>query len=117
MVKGHGVLAPLSQETAAFIGALVAVGMVLGLAGRRGRLEPVTLLLVGVIVNAVNGSVFLLINALVRCSAGQWRANGVSGRSDSGDHRRPALGGVGVDRIGLVRADVFMRATQRGRVG
>ena len=32
----------------------------------RGRLEPVTLLLVGVIVNAVNGSVFLLINASSR---------------------------------------------------
>jgi len=66
IVKGLGILAPLSQETAAFIGALAAVGIVLGLAGRRGRLEPVTLLLVGVIVNAVNGSVFLLINALVR---------------------------------------------------
>jgi iron complex transport system permease protein len=66
IVKGLGVLAPLSQQTAAFVGALVAVSIVLGLAGRRGRLEPVTLLLVGVIVNAVNGSVFLLINALVQ---------------------------------------------------
>jgi iron complex transport system permease protein len=66
IVKGLGVLAPLSEETAAFVGALAAVAIVLGLAGRRGRLEPVTLLLVGVIVNAVNGSVFLLIDAMVR---------------------------------------------------
>ena len=35
------------------------------LASRRGRLEPVTLLLVGVIVNALNGSIFLLVYNLV----------------------------------------------------
>lgn len=66
VVKGLGILAPLSQETASFLGALAAVSIVLGLAGRRGRIEPVTLLLVGVIVNAVNGSLFLLVNALVK---------------------------------------------------
>lgn len=65
-VNGLGLLGPISEETASFIGALAAVCIVLGLAGRRGRLEPVTLLLVGVIVNAVNGSVFLLINAMVQ---------------------------------------------------
>jgi len=35
--------------------------MVLLLAHRRGRLEPVTLLLVGVIVSAVCGAVYLLL--------------------------------------------------------
>ena len=65
MVRGLGILAPLSQQSFSFLGALVAVGIVLGLAGRRGRLEPVTLLLVGVILNAINGSLYLLINALV----------------------------------------------------
>jgi iron complex transport system permease protein len=65
VVRALGILAPLSEQTAAFVGAIVAVCIVLGLAGRRGRLEPVTLLLVGVIVNAVAGSVFLLVNALV----------------------------------------------------
>src|SRR3984957_1591499 len=65
VVRGLGILAPLSQQTAAFAGALAAVCIVLGLAGRRGRLEPVTLLLVGVIVNAVNGSIFLLVNSMV----------------------------------------------------
>jgi iron complex transport system permease protein len=65
VAKGLGMLAPVSQESAAFVGALGAVAIVLGIAGRRGRLEPVTLLLVGVIVNAVNGSLFLLVNALV----------------------------------------------------
>jgi iron complex transport system permease protein len=61
-----GILAPLSEETASFLGALAAISIVLGLAGRRGRLEPVTLLLVGVIVNAVNGSLFLLVNEVVK---------------------------------------------------
>ncbi|MGD0542483.1 MAG: iron ABC transporter permease [Tepidisphaeraceae bacterium] len=65
IVRALGILAPLSQQSVSFVGALAAVGIVLGIAGRRGRLEPVTLLLVGVIVNAVNGSLFLLINALV----------------------------------------------------
>jgi iron complex transport system permease protein len=58
--------AVLSQQAFAFVGALLAITFVLGLAGRRGRIEPVTLLLVGVIVNAVNGSIFLLIHAMVR---------------------------------------------------
>jgi len=57
--------AALSQQAFAFIGAAGAVCIVFLLASRRGRLEPVTLLLVGVIVNAVNGSIFLLVNAIV----------------------------------------------------
>jgi iron complex transport system permease protein len=54
----------MSQQAFAFVGAIIAVGIVLALASSRGRLEPITLLLVGVIVNAVNASIFLLINAL-----------------------------------------------------
>jgi len=56
----------MSQQAFAFVGALVTVTIVFILASRRGRVEPITLLLVGVIVNAVNGSIFLLINALHR---------------------------------------------------
>jgi iron complex transport system permease protein len=63
---GVGVLAAASQQVFAFAGAMIAVSIVLALGGRRGRLDPVTVLLVGVIVNAVNGSIFLLINALAR---------------------------------------------------
>jgi iron complex transport system permease protein len=55
----------LGQEAFAFIGAIVAVAVVLLLSNRRGRLEPVTLLLVGVIVNALLGSIFLLVYSLV----------------------------------------------------
>ncbi|HYE21391.1 MAG TPA: iron ABC transporter permease [Tepidisphaeraceae bacterium] len=58
------VLGALSQQATAFAGALLAVIAVFGLATRRGRLDPVTLLLVGVIVNATNASAFLMIDAL-----------------------------------------------------
>ena len=56
----------IGQQAFGFAGALAAVAVVLLLAGARGRLEPVTLLLVGVIVNAVNASIFLLLNAINR---------------------------------------------------
>jgi iron complex transport system permease protein len=58
--------AALSQQAFAFAGAITAVMIVFFLASSRGRLEPITLLLVGVIVNAVNGSIFLLLNAITR---------------------------------------------------
>lgn len=49
------------QQALAFVGALVSIGIVFLIASRRGRIEPVTLILVGVIVNAVNGSLYLLV--------------------------------------------------------
>jgi iron complex transport system permease protein len=63
---GAGVFGGMSQQGFAFAGAIVAVSVVFLLAGGRGRLEPLTLLLVGVIVNAVNGSIYLLLNAIFR---------------------------------------------------
>lgn len=54
--------AAASQQLFAFAGALLSVAVVFLLATRRGRLEPVTLLLVGVIVNSVNGAIFMLLN-------------------------------------------------------
>jgi iron complex transport system permease protein len=56
--------AALSQQAFALAGALAAVVIVFTLASRRGKIEPVTLLLVGVVVNAINGSIFLLLYAL-----------------------------------------------------
>jgi iron complex transport system permease protein len=54
-------LEPIGQQAASFIGAMLALMMVLLLSQRRGRLEPVTLLLVGVIVSAICGATYLLI--------------------------------------------------------
>ena len=56
----------VSQQAFSFAGALFAIAIVFSLSTRRGRLEPITLLLVGVIVNSINGSIFLLLNSLKR---------------------------------------------------
>jgi len=48
-----------------FVGALGTVGLVYAIAQRRGRLEPYTLLLSGVILNAFYGAAIMLVTALV----------------------------------------------------
>jgi iron complex transport system permease protein len=58
--------AALGEQSFAFAGAMIAIAIVFAIASRGGRLEPITMLLVGVIVNAVNGSIFLLLNAIVK---------------------------------------------------
>ena len=50
----------------AFLGALASVGLVYGIARRRGRLEAYTLLLAGVILNAFWGAAIMLTTAIVR---------------------------------------------------
>jgi iron complex transport system permease protein len=61
---GASLMVEMSQQAFAFTGAIAVVAIVLLLSTRRGRLEPITLLLVGVIMNSINGAIFLLINAL-----------------------------------------------------
>jgi len=56
------VLAPLLG----FAGALATVVIVYTVAQRRGRIEPYTLLLSGVIINAVYGAAIMLLTALAR---------------------------------------------------
>lgn len=49
------------QQAFALAGALASVAVVFLVATRRGRIDPVTLILAGVIVNAVNGALYLLV--------------------------------------------------------
>lgn len=49
------------QQAFALAGALASVAVVFLVSSRRGRIDPVTLILAGVIVNAVNGALYLLI--------------------------------------------------------
>jgi iron complex transport system permease protein len=56
----------LAAPLLGFAGALGTVLLVYLMAQRRGRLDPYTLLLSGVIVNAFYGAVIMLITALVR---------------------------------------------------
>jgi iron complex transport system permease protein len=55
---------PITQQVFAFAGGLASIAIVFALAARRGRLEPLTLLLTGVIVNIINAALFLLLNEL-----------------------------------------------------
>jgi iron complex transport system permease protein len=62
--------AAAGQQVFAFGGAILSIAIVFLLSMRRGKLEPITLLLVGVIVNSINGSIFLLLNRLKQDPAG-----------------------------------------------
>jgi iron complex transport system permease protein len=56
----------LLQPVFGFAGALATIGLVYAVAQRRGRLEPYTLLLTGVIVNAFYAALIMLVMGLVR---------------------------------------------------
>jgi len=56
----------LLQPIFGFFGALVTVGIVYAIAQRRGRLDPYTLILTGVIINAFYGAAIMLTMGLVR---------------------------------------------------
>jgi iron complex transport system permease protein len=60
----------MSQQAFVFVGAIGAMMIVFALASRGGRIDPITLLLVGVIVNSVSSSIFLLLNSIQRGLAG-----------------------------------------------
>ena len=89
---------PVSQQTFAFCGALVSMVVVFSLSTRRGRLEPLTLLLVGVIVNVVNAAIFLLINEIVRDQSNQanFIVGGLQTIDPSTRHAVAAICGVGL---------------------
>ncbi len=57
-------IAMMSPHSFALAGALIATSIVLILAGLRGRIEPVTAILVGAIINSMCGAAFLLLNAI-----------------------------------------------------
>ena len=63
-------LAGSSPHAIAMLGAALAVGVVLIASRRHGRIDPVTAVLSGVIVNALCGSLFMLLNAIFRDAPG-----------------------------------------------
>ena len=60
------VLAGSSPHAVAMLGAALAVSVVLVASRRGGRIDPTTAVLAGVIVNALCGSMFMLLNAIFR---------------------------------------------------
>jgi iron complex transport system permease protein len=55
----------LIVPAAAFLGSLAAMGLIVGLSTVRGRLNPYSLLLVGVIVNTVSAALIMLVSTMV----------------------------------------------------
>lgn len=66
VLAGVGWVVWLSPHSFALIGALAATSIVLLLAGLRGRIEPVTAILVGAIINSLCGAGFILLNAIFK---------------------------------------------------
>jgi iron complex transport system permease protein len=63
-------VAAISQQGFAFAGAIAASFVVLAIAGARGRFEPTTLILTGVIVSTVCAALMMLIFTLVKSLPG-----------------------------------------------
>ncbi|MGC4031416.1 MAG: iron ABC transporter permease [Tepidisphaeraceae bacterium] len=59
-------IAGSSPHLFALAGSILAVAAVLGVLRRSGRIDPTTAVLAGVIVNALCGSAFMLLNAIFR---------------------------------------------------
>jgi len=57
-------LASISKQSLGFLGAMLAAGVVFGVSAIRGRLQPTTLILTGVIVSSLVASVMLLLYTL-----------------------------------------------------
>lgn len=70
VLAGVPVIAALSQQSFAFAGAIAAALVVLSVAGARGKFEPSTLVLTGVIVSTVCAAVMMLIFTLVKSMPG-----------------------------------------------
>lgn len=62
----HPLLGVVSQPVMAFAGSVLAVAIVFALAVHRGRIDPLRAILVGVIVNSLLASAYLLLNELFK---------------------------------------------------
>ncbi|MBC7785096.1 MAG: iron ABC transporter permease [Burkholderiales bacterium] len=65
-VASIAVIGAISPHAFALAGSLLAITIVLLGAGWRGRLDPVTAILVGVVINSLCGALFMLLNAIYR---------------------------------------------------
>ncbi len=88
----------------ALLGALAVLGFVLLVSQRRGLIEPVTMILVGVIVAMLLGSVMALVRTLLPDqgqSAGRWMMGVISD-----DASRPMVAGVWLATLAVGVASV-----------
>jgi iron complex transport system permease protein len=104
------VISEAMTQTAAIAGALATMAVVYALAQRRGRVDPIGLILVGVIVNALNGAAIMFINYLnphgLRGDMVRW----MMGHLDDNVARSVVLGVGGVTLLGWAVAAAMGRA-------
>ncbi len=65
-VAGVWWIVMMSPHSFALIGAMLTTTIVLLLAGLRGKIEPVTAILVGAIINSLCGAAFILLNSIFK---------------------------------------------------
>lgn len=107
-------LGPVATPLAAFTGASATMAMVYAFAQKRGCVDPIGLLLVGVIVNALNGAAIMFINYLnpngLRSDMVRW----MMGSLDEGVSRATTLGIGAVVLLGTWLCSSLGRAMDAG---
>lgn len=93
-LAGATVVAGGASIPAALVGALAALGVVYGLSQRRGLIEPVRLILVGVIVSIICGSAMVFVQYLLPNRAFEVSRWMLGSLSDDNTARRIAVVGA-----------------------
>src|ERR1043165_2455243 len=97
---GLGIAPATSSVPAALIGALAALGLVYGLSQRRGLIEPVTLILVGVIISIIFGAATVFVQYLLPdrgIAAARWLLGALNDENTWA--RLGAVGGITVAAV------------------
>jgi iron complex transport system permease protein len=101
-------LSVLFAPAAGFAGALATVVVVYAIAQRRGRLEPYTLLLTGVIINAFYAAAIMLVTALARPNERGDIAVWMMGNIGAFGPQWPLIGVVGTLAVGAAVLFAFL---------
>jgi len=103
---GQGISPGAASAPAALIGALGALGLVYTLSQRRGILEPITLILIGVVVSIIASAGTMFVQHLLPdrgVAAGRWLLGALND-----DTTHPQLAAVGGVAVGLIGAAAFL---------
>jgi iron complex transport system permease protein len=107
LVLAAGGRGGFAVPAAAFLGSLAAIAMIVRLSTVHGRLNPYSLLLVGVIVNTISAAFIMLVSSMVESSQAQgvlfWLTGSLSHRS------YPLVGALGAYMVGATLV-VWMQA-------
>ncbi len=101
----------------AILGALASLGVVYAIAQRRGWLDPVALVLVGVIVSSICGALIMLLQHLVPTGLNTEITRWMMGRIQESTSRGVLAGAGTLCVVGLLVAGVLGRAMDAATLG